>query len=104
MEFEATLLKSGTPDSNGGVYSKEALRKAVEEYNNRKKSPNDGISHPNGIVEFWDENLEKEINKKMLELLYKHDEEGERMYRTMQPYLNPIDVSNVIDMLKKPTK
>ena len=33
MEFKATLLKADIPDSNGRVYSKEALKKAVEEYN-----------------------------------------------------------------------
>ena len=33
ITITSTILKSDTPDSNGRIYSKEALEKAVKEYN-----------------------------------------------------------------------
>ena len=63
MELESILLKSDTPDRNGRIYSKEALKKAVEEYNSRAHSKDEGVDHK--CSEF---SLD-ELNE-----IYKHDD------------------------------
>ena len=100
MEFEATLLKADTPDSNGRVYSKEALKKAVEEY---IKSHGSSTAVPvhKGVVDFWNDKFDEAIDKEVLNIISKHDETN---CSAMKPYLYPVDVEAILDEFKPLTK
>ena len=79
ITFTATFQKAGTPDSNGRIYPKEVLKKAVEEYNEKLKSGK----------------ADCELNH-TVELKFPMDEWREQYkdFKPDMPYLFPVDFDN----------
>ena len=88
MEIESIFLKSDTPDANGRIYSKEALKKSVEEYKSRAHSKDEGVGHK--CSEF---SLD-ELNE-----IYKHDDIDTS--KVAIPYLKPVVTDEFIKKINE---
>lgn len=88
MELESRLLKSDTPDGNGRIYSKEALKKAVEEYKSRAHSKDEGVNHKCG-----------EFSLDELNEIYKHDDVDTSKIAML--YLKPLVTDELIKKIKE---
>lgn len=88
MEFESILLKPDTPDRNGRIYSKEALKKAVEEYNSRVHSKDEGVDHKSS-----------EFSLDELNEIYKHDDVDTS--KVAIPYSKPVVTDELIKKINE---
>lgn len=69
--LKSTFMKADTPDSNGRIYSKEAMEKAIKDFLENHKDSNVSIDHPD-TVSFdiaWNGKFEEEVRKEMLNQL-----------------------------------
>lgn len=69
--LKSTFMKADTPDSNGRIYSKKAMEKAIKDFLENYKDSNVSIDHPD-TVSFdiaWNDKFEEEVRKEMLNQL-----------------------------------
>lgn len=69
--FKSTFMKADTPDSNGRIYSKEAMEKAIKDFLENHKDSNVSIDHPDS-VSFdiaWNDKFEESVVEEMFHQL-----------------------------------
>ncbi len=71
LRLESIFMKTDTPDSNGRIYSKEAMEKAIKGFLENHKDSNVSIDHPNSVSfdVAWNDKFEEGVVEEMLHQL-----------------------------------
>lgn len=67
LHLTSTFMRAGTPDSNGRIYGKEAMEKAIKDFLENHKDSNVSIDHPDSVSfdVAWNGKFEENVVKEM---------------------------------------